>query len=192
MVMTERDRDWTPPEGIERHAIKDPDLLDHKGCFARLRMFDYGWQKNRKIDDRLVCLDLDMIIVNYLDPLFDRAEDFVILGGGHSVNPCPYNGSVFMLRPGRHGEVWTDFSIEKAKAIKYYQFPDDQAWFAAKIPNAATWPCGRKSGIYAFMKPGWPFDHNLPNNARIVAFPGAREPKDFRHLPWVKQYWEKL
>ena len=189
LVMTEREREWTPPEGIERHAIKDPELLDHPGCFVRLRMFDYGWQQNRRIDDRLVCLDLDMVITGQLDRFFDRPESLVLLRGGNSVNPCPFNGSVIMLRPGHHGDIWTDFSLEAAARVPYYKFPDDQAWLAHKVPNAASWACGRKSGIYAFKKPGWPWDDQLPANASIVAFPGARSPKDFMHLKWVKDNW---
>jgi hypothetical protein len=189
MVMTERERDWTPPGNIERHAIKDPELLAWKGCFARLRMFDYGWQQNRKIDDRLVCLDLDVVIVDWIDALFDRPETFVILGGANSVNPCPFNGSVMMLRPGHHGEVWSTFSIEAAQALPFYEFPDDQGWLSQKIPMAATWPAGRKSGIYGFKKPGWPPGDQLPSKARIVVFPGHRQPKDFRYLDWVRKNW---
>lgn len=191
MVMTERERDWSPPDGIERHAIKAPHLLAHKGCFARLHMFDYGWQINRKIDDRLVCLDLDAIVTGPLDQLFDRSETFVILAGANSRNPCPYNGSVMMLRPGHHGEVWSTFSIQAANETPFYEFPDDQGWLSQRLPMAATWPCGRRSGIYGFMKPGWPYQTNrLPDKARIVAFPGARSPKDFMHLPWVREHWK--
>jgi hypothetical protein len=189
IVMTERERDWTPPDGIERHAIKDPELLNYKGCFVRLRMFDRGWQKNRGIDDRLVCLDLDMIIIGGLDLLFDRPDPFVILGGANSMNPCPYNGSVMMLRSGYRPDIWDEFSVEAASKIKHYEFPDDQGWIWHKAPNAAVWPCGRKSGIYAFMKPGWPPNGMLPSNARIVAFPGSRSPRDYKNLPWVKEHW---
>lgn len=191
MVMTERERDWSPPAGIERHAIKDPNLLVHKGCFARLRMFDSGWQENRKIDDRLVCLDLDIIITGALDPLFDRTENFVILGGVNSRNPCPYNGSVMMLRPGYNEMVWSMFSYQEACKMKFYEFPDDQGWIAHMLPKdaVATWQAGRTSGIYGFMKPGWITGDRLPDQARIVAFPGKREPKDFRHLDWVKKHW---
>ncbi len=190
LVMTERERDWTPPHGTERHAIKDPHLLAHKGCFVRLRMFDYGWQQNRKIDYKLVCLDLDMVITGPLDLVFDRPETFVILGGANSVNPCPFNGSVMMVRPGHHGELWTDFTIEEARKIKFHDFPDDQGWIAHKLPTAATWQAGKKSGIYAFKKPGWPaHSFNLPPDARIVAFPGARQPKDYMKFSWVRQHW---
>ena len=190
LLMTERERGIDLPEGIERHAIKDPHLLVYQGCFARLRMFDYGWQHNRGIDDRAVCMDLDTVVTGPLDPLFDRPETFVILGGGNSMNPCPYNGSLMMLRPGHHGELWTDFSMEAARRMQWYKFPDDQGWFAHKLPKAATWPCGRKSGVYAYKKPGWPLGSDrLPDNARLVVFPGARQPGDFKHLDWVKQHW---
>jgi hypothetical protein len=190
LVMTERERDWVPSEGIERHAIKDPELLAFKGCFARLRMFDYGWQQNRKIDDRLICLDLDIILVGSIEHIFARPETFVILGGVNAINPCPFNGSVMMLRPGHHGEVWTSFSMQAAQALPCYEFPDDQGWLAHKLPQAATWPAGRRSGIYGFKKPGWPpNDERLPEKARIVVFPGSRQPKDYMYLDWVKRNW---
>lgn len=190
MVMTERERIWQPPQDIERHAIKAPQLLEHKGCFARLHMFDYGWQQNRGIDDRLVCLDLDTVIVRPIDHLFNRPESFVILGGVNSYNPCPFNGSVMMLRPGNHEEVWSQFSIEAASALPCYEFPDDQGWLAAKLPGAGIWQAGRRSGIYGFKKPGWPAGTDrLPEQARIVVFPGHRQPKDFMHLDWVKRHW---
>src|ERR1041384_7817254 len=72
IVITERERVWLPPEGIERISIKDPELLSVKGCFVRLRMFDTNWQLSYNIQDRLVCLDLDMVITGQLDKLFDR------------------------------------------------------------------------------------------------------------------------
>jgi hypothetical protein len=188
LLMTERERVIELPKTIERHAIKDPELLAHKGCFARLRMFDKGWQGNRQIDDRLVCLDLDIVITGKIDGLFNRPESFVILGGANSVNPCPYNGSVMMLRPGFHEEVWSTFSVEAVSALPYHEFPDDQGWIAHKIPHAATWPCGRQSGIFAFRKPGWVGD-GLPTGAKIVAFPGARRLADYQNLPWVRECW---
>lgn len=191
IVMTERQREWSPPANIERHAIKDPELLEHPGCFARLRMFDYGWQQNRKIDDRLVCMDLDSVVLGSLDALFNRPETFVILGGANSMNPCPYNGSLMMLRPGHHQEVWSDFTLEAVRKIPFYEFPDDQGWLWHKLPNAATWQSGRKSGVVAFKKPGWPHGSSTPPvGVRLVVFPGKRSPKEYRKLGWVAQNWQ--
>jgi hypothetical protein len=189
LCMTEREREITLPDGVERHAIKDPELLAHKGCFARLRMFDPNWQANRKITGRMVCVDLDVVITGRLDPLFDRPDGFVILQGANAANPCPFNGSCFMLRAGRHSSVWSDFTLEKARAVPFYEFPDDQGWLHHKIPDAAGWKVGPESGLYAFQKPGWPKGDVLPADARMVVFPGWRSPEKFKHLDWVRENW---
>lgn len=194
LCMTERERQIHLPPGIERHAIKDPELTKMRGCFARLRMFDPGWQINRKIDGPMVCIDLDVVITGPLDKVFDRKEPFVILQGANAINPCPYNGSLWMLQPGAHPEVWSDFSIPRLALIAFHEFADDQGWFWHKIPDAAGWPAGSASGIYAFQKPGWPGWPNgtitfLPPDARLVVFPGWRAPGKFMELPWVRQYW---
>lgn len=190
MCMTERDREVKFANGVERHAIKDPELTNIKGCFARLRMFDEGWQKNRGIESRLVCLDLDVVITGPLDALFDRPENLMVLKGANASNPCPYNCSVMMLRRGAHPELWSQFDLDRAKKIPHFHFPDDQGWLHHLVPDAAGWYVGKSSGIYAFQKPGWPDGSaELPEGARIVAFPGWRDPSEFITLPWVRQHW---
>lgn len=179
--------------------ISDESLTMRPGCFARLRMFNPIWQAKNGITDRLVCIDLDTVITGPLDPLFDRPEPFVIMRGGNSANPCPYNGALMMLRVGAYPEVWTDFSLEAAASVPFYEFPDDQGWLWHKIPNApATWKCGRGSGVYVWHKPGWPgwkktkeilTDEMLPEGTRLVTFSGWRSPERFKHIGWIKKHW---
>jgi hypothetical protein len=121
--------------------------------------------------------------------LFDRPESFVILQGANSANPNPFNGSVFMLRAGEHADVWSEFSVDAAGKVPFYAFPDDQAWFHARMPNAAGWKVGAASGVYAMGKPGWPNGTSLPRDARLVVFPGHRDPSQFTHLDWVREHW---
>jgi hypothetical protein len=189
LCMTERDRIANFSSGIERHAIKDPELTRVQGCFARLRMFDKGWQHNRAFTGPIVCMDLDVVITGELDPLFNRKEPLVVLSGANSMNPCPYNNSIFMFQPGAHPELWSDFSMDAAVKIRQHKFPDDQGWFWHKVPNAAKWKAGSLSGIYAFGKPGWPRGEQLPSDARMVAFPGARDPAQYANLHWVREHW---
>lgn len=171
------------PEPEDEHLTRIP------GCFARLRAFDPAWQARQGIKpgDRLVCLDLDLIITGSLDGLFTRPEPFVILQGVNSSNPCPYNGSAWMLAAGYRPDVWDDFSIEAARKVPFDSFPDDQAWFAAKMPDAGAF--SDRDGVFAFQKPGWPKGEQLPKGARLVAFPGRRDPSGFQHLDWVKEHW---
>lgn len=190
LCLTERDRVVQLPEGVERHAIKDEHLLG-RGCFARLRMFDPGWQRNRGIaeGERIVSLDLDTVVTGSLHDVFERKEDFVVLRGANASNPCPFNCSVFMVRAGAHADVWSEFSVERANRVEHDSFPDDQSWLYSRIPEAAAWRVGKKSGIYAFQKPGWPDGTDLPRGARIVAFPGWRDPSKFENLSWVREHW---
>jgi hypothetical protein len=180
---------WTAD--YEHHPLPDPGLAAIPGCFARLRTFSPAWQHQLGIapGERIVWLDLDLVVTGRLEPLFDRDEDLVILQGANASNPCPFNGSVLMLRAGAHARVWSDFSPAAAKAIPYHSFPDDQGWIAAKVPRAAGWQAGVRSGIYAFAKPGWPKGLSLPAGARIVAFPGGRDPSDYAYLDWIKTHW---
>jgi hypothetical protein len=187
--------------GLERHLkqpfrfevfsplAEDVHLTKILGCFCRLRMFDPAWQARHGIDDRLVCIDLDTVMTGSLDELFDRPEKFVILQGANASNPCPFNGSLMMLRAGARPDVWADFSIKRAGEVPFFAFPDDQGWLWHKIPDAAGWKVGPDSGVYAYQKPGWPEDNQLPADARVVAFPGWRDPSRFQNEEWVRKHW---
>lgn len=172
---------------------EDAALTQMQGCFARLRLFDPAFQAAQGIEprDTIINLDLDLIVTGNLDALARKAEDttFGILTGINASNPCPYNGSVWSLRGVSHAEVWESFTPEAARRVPFDSFPDDQAWFAAKLPHAT--PYGPADGVYGFCKPGWPRGTQLPRNACIVAFPGWRDPVGFQHLDWVQQHWVK-
>lgn len=175
-------RVFTPP-------AEDEYLTKEKGCFARLRAFDPEWQAAQGIElgDRIVCLDLDLIVAGSLDGLFDRSEPFTILQNVNTSNPCEFNGSVWTLDAGYRPDVWHEFSLELAAKIPAHQFPDDQGWMWDMIPDAGAF--GAEDGVYAFQKKNWPRGDALPKNARIVAFPGSRDPSQFVHLPWVAANW---
>lgn len=175
--------------GVFAPEAEDEYLTKLPGCFCRLRMFDPAWQEKHGLTGRIVCMDLDSVVTGPLDDLFDRPEKFVILAGANSANPCPYNGSLVMLRAGARPDVWRDFSLKRAGEIPHFAFPDDQAWYAHKMPDAAVWKAGLESGVYAFQKPGWPKGEALPKDARLVVFPGWRDPSKFLHLGWIKENW---
>lgn len=187
------DRKRNLPAGVEQWPIKAEDyhLTDVKGCFARLRLFDPNWQRQLGLapGDRIVNLDIDLVVTGELDSLFNRADGFTILQGVNASNPCQMNGSVWMLRAGYRPDVWRDFSLEAAAKVPFYSFPDDQGWFAHKIPDAGAWM--PRDGVYGFWKPGWPKGEALPDNARIVAFFGWRDPSKFTHLKWVDSNWRE-
>lgn len=164
------------------------ELLEDKGCFARLQLFNPQFQE-RLGGETFLQLDLDNVVTGSLDHLLDYQSLFPysILQGVNSANPCPYNGSVQLLRKGYASHVWSSFSLEKARKVPFHSFPDDQGWIAATLPAAHG--LGPRSGVYAFEKPGWPRGYNLPKNAAVVCFPGSRDPSQFMKLGWVRDNW---
>lgn len=173
---------FTPP-------AEDAYLTQEKGCFARLRAFDPEWQAANGIEpgDRIVCMDLDLVITGSLDDLFDRQEPFTIMQGVNTANPCPFNGSLWMLEAGYRPDVWGEFSLDLAAKVPFYEFPDDQGWLADMLPDAGSF--GPEDGVYAFQKRSWPKGEALPRNAKIVAFPGWRDPSQYVRLDWVAEHW---
>lgn len=189
-------------EGVKRHMkqpyqwrVFHPEVCDMyltkiPGCFARLRMFDPKWQVKNGLEDRFVNIDLDTVVTGQLDPLFDRAEPFVIMQGANAANPCPFNGAMMMLTPGAHPEVWDDFSLEAAKMAPFHSFPDDQGWIWHKIPEAAGWKVGAETGVYVYQKRGWPQGtKQLPAGARLITFIN-NDPSKMMELEWVQQHWK--
>ena len=178
--------------GIESWKIQDPELLKDPGCIVRMRMFDPAWQESHGIaaGDRIVDLDIDMVITDALDELFDRPEPFCILQGINSTNPCKTNGSVFTFDARYRPDVWTDFSLANYKklGVPFHSFPDDQGWMDFKMPDSGAF--GPDTGVYGFKKRGWPAGDALPKNAKIVAFPGHRDPSKLGHLDWVRDNWK--
>lgn len=174
--------------GIETTPIPDADrdLTKIPGCLVRLRMFDPVWQKANGIDGKIVNIDLDAVVTGPLDDLF-YGDEFTILQNINTTNPCPYNGSLFMFRAGSHSDLWGDFSREAISHIRYHAFPDDQGWFWHKIPHAAAWTPA--DGVYGFKKVGWPSGDDLPQGAKVVAFPGWRDPAKFENLDWISKHW---
>lgn len=193
VCMVEEAEDWPPhSRKLVRTIGKERVLLQDKGCFARLRLFDPEFRARiGNKSDVFVQLDLDVVVTGSLDVMIERAvarAPYSILQGVNAANPCPFNGSVQIIHRGADlDEVWNRFSLEAARKVPFYEFPDDQGWIAHWVPDAGE--LGPKQGVYAFEKPGWPQGHNLPTNACIVAFPGKRDPSQYTKLGWVRENW---
>lgn len=170
---------------------EDMHLTEIPGCFARLRVFDQHWQQKQGIyvGDQIVCIDLDSIVTGPLDDAFRIDGPFAILQGANR-HRFRFNGSIWSLTATFRPDIWHDFSLDEARKVPYAEFPDDQQWIEAKLGySPANWMVGPPSGIYAVGKLGWPPETELPSDARLVVFPGWRDPSKFTNLDWVKRHW---
>lgn len=151
-----------------------PPCTDLTGWWPKLSLFS---QSAYGIEDKLLFLDLDVIITGNLDSLLEYPSGFCIIQD--FLKPGTYNSSVFLLRAGFLPHVWAKF---RPVYIPDYR-GGDQQWIFENAPGADYWP------------PEWCVSYKLqaktsvPLNARIVCFHGKPKPPDVLTGSWVDKYW---
>jgi hypothetical protein len=183
------------------HAdVPSPAGPRNPSCYRRLKMFSA--EARELIGERIVSLDLDTVVTGSLDPLFDRAEDFVIWGGQSLVmngrvrsKPwCWYNGSFMMLRAGTRTKVWDQFDpkVSPRKAHMANARGSDQGWISYCLgTKEAVWT--DKDGVRSFRSHIVPGGGKLPADTRMVAFHGRYDPwtaEAQRLAPWIREYYQ--
>jgi hypothetical protein len=154
-------------------------------CYRRLWLFS---EEAQALGDRILALDVDVIVTGSLVPLIERDESFV--GWCDELNERPrIAGGVYLLRTGAHMDVWTEFDPATSPRIAAeagYK-GSDQAWMSYKLwPNVAVW--GRADGL---TKITW-LNGEPDESTRLVFTSGHSPPwnKDVRKChPWLKKHW---
>lgn len=151
-----------------------------------------------RIGKRILSLDLDIVLVDSIDPLVDLSEDVVMwLNPNHSIERrrAYFQGSVQLLTAGARPQVWTEIFRPGALQRVNRRFGGfEQAWLSETLDwSEAHWTDA--DGIYGAGRLGDVKEGVgtvLPANARIVAYPGNREPSQAevqaRH-PWLAAHY---
>lgn len=184
------DRIETMPLWNDHAEITNPHGRQNPSCYRRLKVF--APDARAIFGERVICLDLDMIVVANLAPLFDRDDDFIIWGESDFPRSQWYNGSLWSLRTGTRPQVWTEFDprVSPMAAKRAGKRGSDQGWFSYILgPHEKTW--SRADGVYSYRKHIEPAGGRLPENARIVAFHGRHDPWSIgpQRLDWVREHW---
>lgn len=184
------DQDYSFGPGIERWPISAADLTKIRGCFARLQLFQRDYIDKVLGVDAVFNMDLDTVVTGNIGRTVDRPEPFVCLQNVNTANPCPMNGAYMLIKAGAHPEIWEEFSLDRARKMRFHEFPDDQGWIWHMLPDAAGWNAGHESGIYVYNKRGWPGGDELPSDARLVTFVNNTPRNMQKKLPWIKEHWQ--
>ena len=160
------------------------------GCFHRL--FTFSKEFGDLIGGRFICMDLDMVIVDDISKLLDRKEEFVYYrmrnadGKGWRMN----NG-MYMMEPGSRKEIWETFSKNPSRVMANRVGPGTDQGVTNSLLNLkkeANW--SQRRGIYDmrldFLVTG---KKDLPHDAKIVMFPGPRDPENNNlkaHFKWIE------
>jgi hypothetical protein len=161
------------PKWKELAALPSPHGGLNPTCYRRLPM--YGADASEWLAERFVSLDLDVVIVRDVTPVWDRKEEFVIWG--ETLRTTPYNGSMQMMTAGARRQIWDDFdpATSPQKAMNAGYHGSDQAWISYKLgPHESRWT--KKDGVFSFRMDIKPHAGKLPETARIVFFEGHIDP----------------
>ncbi len=171
-----------------RESLYGPDT---PSCYRRLKAFDKSM--GSLIGSRFVSLDLDLVVVGDLTPVFHRTEEFIIWGPDG--RKTPYNGSMWMMNAGARQQVWTRFEenpercIAKARGAGFYG--SDQAWMCYALgPNEARWRA--EDGVYSYRMHLKNNGGALPKDARMVIFEGHYDPispATRKLCPWIEEHY---
>jgi hypothetical protein len=135
-------------------------------CYPRLKLFSGEMEK--VFGRRFVSLDLDMVLVDDVAPLWRRPDDFIIYdarGDDH------YNGSMFLQTAGSREKVWSEFDPVRSPELttRAGMRGSDQAWIRYCLsPDAATWT--NADGVHAYL-------HMIANHPSHRAYRAYRKPR---------------
>jgi hypothetical protein len=177
-----------PPEAVRVGQHRTPEVSNRfPSCYRRLWMFS---PEAKALGDRVMLLDIDVVVLRDLAPLFDRTEDFV---GWRPFrdwgNQKRFGGGIYLYRTGTRNHVWETFkgqpSILEARRAGYRG--SDQAWISYRLAQTEPY-YERDSGIYSIRDFKTPCAEP-PSDARIVQLNGPCKPWK-SDLPWIKANWK--
>lgn len=153
-------------------------------CFRRLAMF-----RSDAADvfgaERIVCMDLDVVIGRNFDDMFRGGEDFRMAAG--TSHGRPYNGSMMMIRAGSRPRVYSEFTPALAVQAGRKFVGSDQAWISFVLGRGeAVWK--PEDGLVHWMiRDRW-------SDPRVLSFPGGTKPWRLAELgsdKWVSKNYRR-
>ncbi|MCY4046443.1 MAG: hypothetical protein OXE99_15380 [Cellvibrionales bacterium] len=175
------------------------------GWWYKLQLFKKG---NYGIEGKILFMDLDTVIVNNIDALFQYPDDKFLIIKDLQKGKI-YNSSVFCFESGYFAYVWDQFEQDKQAIMA--RLYGDQDWISEVVEGAELWPndwvvsfkkqCNarakRSFGVVGqwlrsmgFLLPKG--EATYPESAKIVYFHGKPDPDDVFDRPygmWKKASW---
>jgi hypothetical protein len=174
--------------------------------------FGHGWLKLTSfaptlydMTGRTLFLDLDIVIVDSLDPFFDQPGTFTVIREWDKTDGTG-NTSCYLYTIGAHADALAhlknDYPISISKVRNEQEYITH---FVQEQGKLSYWPDAWCRSFKRHCMPGviqsWFSVPNLPAGARLIAFHGKPNPPDaiagesgkwYRRVaptPWVKQHW---
>lgn len=191
------------PAGIDRRVriVALPTTYAHTPrCRRRMQIFSADFA--RALGSRLLCLDLDVVIVDDLTPIVDRDEPLVCWRVNHAQ---VFSGSFLLMDAGILDPLWQAFAADPEgfpQSIQPRGVPSDQAMLNAYLAGREVPYWTEADGFVTYYGDGYqklehlgvgPSRPQLPPGARIVVLGSAdKQVMDEGRYPWVRAHWSSL
>lgn len=172
-----------------------------------------GWLKlatfNRPLADlagTTLFLDIDVVIVDSIDCLFDHPGEFCIIHDWNKPWRITGNSSVYRFEAGAHPEI-LDYFVKNIDRVKR-EVRNEQEYLTREVHRLGKLTYWPKDWCVSFKygcMPVFPFNYfkvpTIPQGARVVVFHGLPNPDDAvigkgkgirRHVlptPWINEHW---
>lgn len=147
--------------------------------------------------ERLLMLDLDIVITGSIDHLVQHDNEFMAWHNPRfKTQPSRrsrFNSSLVYVRAATRSHVYTSFDIERSRrhVRSLGVSGTDQAWMSETVsPDEAGWD--QTDGIYSY-KLDLLSRGSLPANARVVIFHGEispHMPQLQKSHPWIREHYQ--
>lgn len=188
------------PDGIEGHRLPKKFPGSDMKCMRRLWIYS---PKLAQLGERVLQLDLDMVLTRSIDPIVDRPEPFVIWkSDSNVVHGWGYNPSVLLMTPGARADVWDRYRADPARVMAdaeaagwWVKVNSDQAIMSYLLAGEDVPHWTDADGVVAYRVIGGKRGQRgqtLPEHARIVSFHGPRDPSSqdlHQKSPWLAEHW---
>lgn len=181
---------WWRPLWSDYGDVPSPHGAHNPSCYRRLRLYSH-WAREH-IGERILQIDLDMVLTGDVTPLWDRPEPFVYWADQLNRHGR-INGAMQLITPGLRDDVWTTFDPTEAATVSRRPgfWGSDQGWIAHKFRDVDVGRWGREDGAFSWRVHVKPNGGQLPPGARIVNFHGDQDPWTLcDSVPWIKEHYQ--
>ena len=194
---------------IEVFPLPELDIPAHlpERGWRKLTVFGEEVLKQTQMEGTALFLDLDLVILDSLDPFFELPGEFRIIKDWDFPHDVIGNSSVFRFEVGKHSDILEEFVKNREEIRKQHR--NEQAYLSHAIHKKGLleyWPetwCRsfKRSCISKFPKCHFTVPRK-PDGAKVVIFHGNPNPDSavngwigkwgFRAVkptPWVAENW---
>jgi alpha-N-acetylglucosamine transferase len=162
---------------------------DWPGWWSKIELFRPGL-----FEDRVLYLDLDLVIIDSLDPIVDFPADFALMPTPSEIRKFVnregkwvvdrYNTSVMVFNAGVGDCLYNDFGEFAMQKLR-----GDQDYIGDRLPNLGTFPQGWVQKL-KYLQNGKP----LPETKVVLCMMGGKAPKKntdvAKKFSWIKEAWK--